>query len=85
MVTIVTIPRATMNFEHHPWAAAVVVLNVLAVANIPRTVSGRKSRFKRSFATVEYDNRCAGLSVWHGALAEPRYCQQQRGEQPDDL
>ena len=31
-------PRATANFEHWPWAALVVVVGVLAVANIPRTL-----------------------------------------------
>ncbi len=38
MYTLVAIPRATANFAEHPWAAAVVVVNVLAVANIPRSV-----------------------------------------------
>jgi cytochrome d ubiquinol oxidase subunit II len=36
--TLVSVPRAVDNFTHHPWAWAVVVLNVLAVANIPRAV-----------------------------------------------
>jgi cytochrome bd ubiquinol oxidase subunit II len=36
--TLVKIPRATANFVHFPWAAVVVVINVLAVANIPRSV-----------------------------------------------
>jgi cytochrome d ubiquinol oxidase subunit II len=36
--TLVAIPRTTANFGKFPWAAAVVVLNVLAVANIPRSV-----------------------------------------------
>jgi cytochrome d ubiquinol oxidase subunit II len=34
--TVALIPRATANFENAPWAAVVVVANVLAVANIPR-------------------------------------------------
>jgi len=38
MYTLVAIPRATTNFERYPWAAAIVVVNVLAVANIPRSV-----------------------------------------------
>jgi cytochrome d ubiquinol oxidase subunit II len=38
MYTLALIPRATANFEHWPWAALVVVVNVLAVANIPRTL-----------------------------------------------
>ncbi|MBK6880871.1 MAG: cytochrome d ubiquinol oxidase subunit II [Elusimicrobia bacterium] len=36
--TLVAFPRAVENFKHHPWAWGVVVLNTLAVANIPRSV-----------------------------------------------
>ncbi len=38
MYTLVKVPRATPNFEHFPWAIGVVVLNVLAIANIPRCI-----------------------------------------------
>ena len=38
MYTLAMIPRATANFERWPWAALVVVVSVLAVANIPRTL-----------------------------------------------
>ena len=38
MYTLVAIPRSTANFARFPWAALIVVLNVLAVANIPRSV-----------------------------------------------
>src|SRR5215203_3909975 len=36
MYTLVAVPRATANFQHYPWGAIIVVVNVLAVANIPR-------------------------------------------------
>lgn len=36
--TLVTIPSATRHFASMPWAWVVVVLNVLAVANIPRAI-----------------------------------------------
>jgi len=36
--TLVAFPRAVENFEHHPWAWTVVVLNILAVANVPRAL-----------------------------------------------
>jgi cytochrome d ubiquinol oxidase subunit II len=36
--TLVGIPSATANFTHHPWAWVLVVLNVLAIANIPRAI-----------------------------------------------
>jgi cytochrome d ubiquinol oxidase subunit II len=42
MYTLVAVQRAVPNFEQAPWAAAVVVINVLAVANIPRTVHADK-------------------------------------------
>jgi cytochrome d ubiquinol oxidase subunit II len=38
MYTLVAIPRATANFEQMPWAAIIVVVNVLAIANIPRAI-----------------------------------------------
>lgn len=36
--TLATVERAVPNFEQHPWAIIVVLLNVLAIANIPRAV-----------------------------------------------
>ncbi len=42
--TVVTVERATANFERWPWAGAVVVLNVLAIANIPRAIYHGKPR-----------------------------------------
>ncbi|HWQ56306.1 MAG TPA: cytochrome d ubiquinol oxidase subunit II [Bryobacteraceae bacterium] len=38
MYTLVAIPRATANFAHFPWAVVVVVISVLAIANIPRSI-----------------------------------------------
>jgi len=38
MLTWIEVPLATQNFYHHPWVWAVVVLNILAVANIPRAI-----------------------------------------------
>lgn len=36
--TLTSFPRATANFERFPWAAGIVVLSVLAIANVPRSV-----------------------------------------------
>jgi cytochrome d ubiquinol oxidase subunit II len=36
--TLALVPRATANFEHWPVAAIVVIVNVLAIANIPRAL-----------------------------------------------
>ena len=38
MYTLVTVPRAVDNSREAPWAAFVVILNVLAIANIPRAI-----------------------------------------------
>ena len=40
---LVNVPSATHNFRTAPWAWAVVALNVLAIANIPRAVSRGRS------------------------------------------
>jgi cytochrome bd ubiquinol oxidase subunit II len=36
--TLVAMPLATHNFRDYPWVWVVVVLNVLAIANIPRAI-----------------------------------------------
>jgi cytochrome d ubiquinol oxidase subunit II len=40
ITTLVTIPHALRNFEEYPWAWVVVVLNILAIANVPRAIRG---------------------------------------------
>ncbi len=40
--TLIAVERAIPNFEQFPWAVAVVVINVLAIANIPRAISADK-------------------------------------------
>jgi cytochrome bd ubiquinol oxidase subunit II len=40
--TVARVPRALANFDRFPWAPAVVVLSVLAIANIPRSVYSGK-------------------------------------------
>jgi cytochrome d ubiquinol oxidase subunit II len=54
IVTLVRIPRATQNFADHPWAWGLVVLNVLAIANIPRAISQQRPgyAFVSSSATI---------------------------------
>jgi cytochrome d ubiquinol oxidase subunit II len=48
MYTLVSIPRATANFAHFPWAVAAVVLSVFAIADIPRAV--HRNRPAEAFA-----------------------------------
>jgi cytochrome d ubiquinol oxidase subunit II len=54
IMTLVTIPRATKNFHDHPWAWLVVILNVLAIANIPRAIAQQRPAyaFISSSATI---------------------------------
>jgi cytochrome d ubiquinol oxidase subunit II len=66
MYTLVAIPRATANFERHPWAALIVVLNVLAVANIPRSVFLGKAfhAFVSSGVTIIALVFLFGMALW---------------------
>lgn len=52
--TLVAMPLATHNFREYPWVWMVVVLNVLAIANIPRAIFlGRPGyAFASSCATI---------------------------------
>ena len=43
MYTLIEVDRATANLKQMPWAMAVVVVNVLAIANIPRAVYAGKA------------------------------------------
>lgn len=43
IVTLVLRPSMVENFTHMPWVWLIVVLNVLAIANIPRTLYFNKS------------------------------------------
>jgi cytochrome d ubiquinol oxidase subunit II len=54
IMTLVLIPHATRNFQHQPWAWGLVVLNILAIANIPRAISQRRAgyAFISSSATI---------------------------------
>ena len=38
VVTLITIPSSIANFQHFPWAWAIVILNILSIANIPRSI-----------------------------------------------
>ncbi|MBX3436651.1 MAG: cytochrome d ubiquinol oxidase subunit II [Planctomycetaceae bacterium] len=54
IMTLVKIPRATQNFQDHPWGWLLVFLNVLAIANIPRAIHQRRAvyAFVSSSATI---------------------------------
>jgi len=64
--TLVAVRRASSNFERAPWAAAVVILNVLSVANIPRTVFANKAgqAFLSSAVTIAALVALFGIALW---------------------
>jgi cytochrome bd ubiquinol oxidase subunit II len=66
MYTLVAVPEAIPHFKHAPWAAVVVVVNVLAVANIPRNVFGNKPRraFFSSVVTIAALVTLFGIALW---------------------
>jgi cytochrome d ubiquinol oxidase subunit II len=66
MYTLVSVPRATANFQHFPWAAAVVVVNVLALANIPRSVYRNKpmQAFVSSAVNIAALVFLFGMALW---------------------
>jgi cytochrome bd ubiquinol oxidase subunit II len=69
LVTIFTLgtnPRSVAKYEHHPWAWGVVVLNVLAIANIPRAIYLGKPfyAFLSSSATIAAFTFLFGMTLF---------------------
>jgi cytochrome bd ubiquinol oxidase subunit II len=66
MYTLVAIPKTVANFQRHPWAAAVVIVNVLAVANIPRSIFLEKPfhAFVSSGVTIVALVFLFGMALW---------------------
>lgn len=42
IMTLIQVPAATANFRNHPWLWLVVLLNILAIANIPRAIMSQQ-------------------------------------------
>ncbi len=65
--TLAEVPLATRNFHTHPWVWLVVVLNILAVANIPRAIYLNRPgyAFASSCATI------AALTFFFGVALFP--------------
>jgi cytochrome d ubiquinol oxidase subunit II len=63
--TLSTIQRSTAKYEEYPWAWVVVVLNVLAIANIPRAIyQGRPfDAFVSSACTIAAFTFLFGLTL----------------------
>jgi cytochrome d ubiquinol oxidase subunit II len=64
--TVARVPRALINFERFPWAPVVVVVNVLAIANIPRAVQNGKhaQAFASSMVTIACLVTLLGLALY---------------------
>jgi len=71
MMTLVRVPTATANFEHLPWAAVLVLVKVLAIANIPRSIFHRKygQAFLSSGLTIVILVGLLGLAVYPNIVA----------------
>jgi cytochrome d ubiquinol oxidase subunit II len=70
-VTIAEFPSATANIQKHPWLWAVPVLNVLAIANLPRSlVRGRPVwAFVSSGATIAAFTFLFGVALYPNLVA----------------
>lgn len=66
MYTLVAVPQATQNFREIPWAWIVVVLNVLAIANIPRAIYMQKPfyAFLSSVSTIAAFVFLLGMAIF---------------------
>lgn len=66
VIALVELPRASSNFAHYPWAWAVVVVTVLAFANIPRALWAHKpiQAFASSAALIAGLVGLAGVALF---------------------
>jgi cytochrome d ubiquinol oxidase subunit II len=64
--TLINVERAVPNFQDLPWAGAIVVVNVLAIANIPRAIyAGRPGQaFVSSCLTIIALICLFSLALW---------------------
>jgi cytochrome bd ubiquinol oxidase subunit II len=71
MFTLAQVPTATRNFARYPWVWVVVLLNVLAVANIPRAIYlGRPFyAFLSSCATIAAFTFLFGVALYPNLIA----------------
>jgi cytochrome d ubiquinol oxidase subunit II len=74
MATLLYVPNMTENIRDHPWLFIVPVLNMLAIANIPREIHhGREFRaFLSSCASMAALLATFGLDMYpHLLLSKP--------------
>ncbi len=76
--TLTLMPSATRNFAHIPWAWVVVVLSILAIANIPRAIFKNMPlyAFVSSSATIAALVFLFGIALYPNLIvssADPRW------------
>ncbi len=71
IVTLIRLPYVTRHFEDIPWAWLVVILNVLAVANIPRAIFKGKPfyAFISSSCTIAALTFLFGIALFPNLIA----------------
>jgi cytochrome d ubiquinol oxidase subunit II len=78
IITLVHVRGAMRNFEDHPWVWIVVVLNVLAIANIPRAIYVQRPyyAFLSSAATIAAFTFLFGVALYPNMIVStlgPKY------------
>jgi cytochrome d ubiquinol oxidase subunit II len=76
--TLITVPRSVEHFRERHWAFVLVVINVLAVANIPRTVLADRpgQAFISSCLTIIALVSLFSLALWPNLVTasnDPQY------------
>jgi cytochrome d ubiquinol oxidase subunit II len=66
ITTLMAVPTAIRNFEAYPWAAAIVLVNILAIANVPRALFRRSygQAFLSSTLTIACMVALFGLAIF---------------------
>lgn len=67
IITLITVPTAVENFKRYPIAWAIVLVNVLSIANIPRAIHLNKPHY----AFVSSSATIAGLTSLFGVALFP--------------
>ncbi len=69
--TLIAVPTALRNFERYPWAAAVIVLHVAAIANVPRALFHRRygQAFLSTTATIVCMTFLFGMAIFPNLVA----------------
>jgi cytochrome d ubiquinol oxidase subunit II len=64
--TLIAVPTAIRNFEAYPWAGAIVLLNIVSIANVPRALFRRRygQAFLSSALTIVCMVALFGLAIF---------------------